>query len=243
MGMVMLTSYGINILTLSRSQGIQKHTGAPNSLTAVDNLLLILFQITGIDISKQWASRPIPDNVILARGNMFKDDWAGPHDYIHTGIMLGTAPDFKTVIKEAYDNLEPGGWMESKELWPNAGCDDGTMPADFELTNWEKYQDRVAMTTAPVRFADKLRRWFKEVGFVDVQQEIFKIPLNGWPKDPRLHLLGRSWCDQVCEGMEGFSMHYFTSAPLYWSTIEVNVYLAKVRNAIKDKNVHAFHRM
>lgn len=133
--------------------------------------------------------------------------------------------------------------MESQELWPKSGCDDKTMPDNFILKEWEEYQDMVAMTGGPVRIADKLIRWFNEVGFVDVQQEIFKIPINGWPKDPRLHVLGRNWCQQLCDGMEAFTMRYFTSPPLYWTADEVTVYLAKVRTAIKDKNVHAYHRV
>ncbi|TID13988.1 gb [Venturia nashicola] len=201
-------------------------------------------RIVGIDIDRAaWTSRPLPDNVTLARGNMHKDPWGGPYDFIHTRFMLGTAPNFKTVIQEAYDNLEPGGWMESQELWPKSGCDDDTMPTDFILKEWEEFQHKVAMNGAPVRIADKLRRWFKEVGFVDVQQEIFKIPLNGWPKDPRLHVLGRNWCEQLCDGMEAFTMKYFTSYPLYWTPTEVTVYLAQVRTAIKDKNVHGYHRI
>lgn len=174
---------------------------------------------------------------------MHQDPWGGPYDYIHTRFMLGTAPDFKTVIQQAYDNLEPGGWMESQELWPKSGCDDDTMPPDFILKEWEDLQHQVAMKVGPVRMADKLIRWFREVGFVDVQQEIFKIPLNGWPKDSRLHVLGRNWCEQLCDGMEAFTMKYFTSHPLYWTPTEVHVYLAKVRTAIKDKNVHGYHRM
>lgn len=133
--------------------------------------------------------------------------------------------------------------MESQELWPKSGCDDNTMPKDFILQEWEEFQDKVAMEVAPVRIADKLRRWFREVGFVDVRQEIFTIPLNGWPKDARLHVLGRNWCEQLCDGMEAFTMKYFTSHPLYWTPAEVTVYLAKVRTAIKDKNVHGYHRV
>ncbi|QDS71381.1 hypothetical protein FKW77_002756 [Venturia effusa] len=201
-------------------------------------------RIIGMDIaqaSRQWER--IPENVTFVIGNMHKDPWNGPYDFIHTRFMLGTAPDFKTVVQQAYDNLEPGGWMESQELWPRSGCDDHTMPADFLLKEWEEYQNKVAMTSAPVRIADKLRRWFREVGFVDIHQEIYKIPINRWPRDSRLHLLGKLWCDQLCGGMSAFTMKYFTSDPLYWSPIEVEIYLAKVRAAIRDKNVHAYHRI
>jgi hypothetical protein len=159
--------------------------------------------------------------------------------------MLGTAPDFKEVIKRAYYNLEPGGWMESQELWPKAGCDDGTMPDNHLLVEWASLQDEAAMKgdpPGPLRIADKLRRWYKETGFVDVEQEIFKIPINGWPREPRLHLLGKWWGQHLCEGLNGFSMRYFTQV-LGWDAMEVEAYIAKVRQSIKDRDVHAYHRM
>lgn len=159
--------------------------------------------------------------------------------------MLGVAPDFREVIKRAYYNLEPGGWMESQELWPKAGCDDGTMPKDYLLTEWAELQDRAAMkgeNPAPLRIADKLRRWYNEVGFVDVQQQIFKVPINGWMNDPRMGMLGKFWAQHLCDGLHGFSMRYFTSV-LNWTPPEVEAYIAKVRKATKDKNIHAYHRM
>ena len=43
----------------------------------------------------------------------------------------------------------------------------------------------------PLRIANKLKRWYKEAGFVDVHEEVFKLPCNPWPKDPHLKDLGR----------------------------------------------------
>lgn len=186
-----------------------------------------------------------PKNVRFEICDATEDSWGErPYDYIHTRIMLGAFNDFRTIIAQGLDNLEPGGWMESQEMWPTAKCDDGTMSRETsKLCEWIKYQDEAAMKLGyPLRIANKLKRWYEEAGFVDVHQEIFKIPIGGWPKDPQFKLLGRWWGFSLTQGLNAFSMALFTRA-FNWSQEEVMVYLVDVRKTLQDKRVHAYHEM
>jgi hypothetical protein len=71
-------------------------------------------------------------------------------------------------------------------------CDDGTMKDDWPFAEWTRYGDDAAMVLGkPLRIANKLKKWYKEAGFVDVHEEVFKVPLNPWPKDPHYKNLGR----------------------------------------------------
>jgi len=71
-------------------------------------------------------------------------------------------------------------------------CDDGTMRDDWPFAEWTRYGDSAAMSLGkPLRIANKLKRWYKEAGFLDVHEEVFKIPMNPWPRDPHYKDIGR----------------------------------------------------
>ncbi len=50
-----------------------------------------------------------------------------------------------------------------------------------------------------------LKRWYIEAGFVDVHEKVYKIPLNGWPRNPNLKRIGEMWHKNLDSGMQGFS--------------------------------------
>jgi hypothetical protein len=94
----------------------------------------------------------------------------------------------------------------------------------------------------PLRIANKLKRWYQDAGFIDVKEEVMRIPINGWPRDPRFKMLGKYWAKSLLDGLEGFAMKAFTGVHR-WTPAEVQVYLVDVRNSIKDKSIHAYHSM
>jgi hypothetical protein len=165
-------------------------------------------------------------------------------DYIHTRMMLGAFGDFREIINRSFRHLEPGGWMESQEMWPRAMCDDGTLdPTTNKFIEWIKWQDEAAMRLGmPLRIANKLKKWYQEAGFVEVKEEVLRIPINGWPKDPRYKMLGKWWGRSLLDGLQGFTMALFTRA-FNWTAEEVEVYLVEVRKAIMDRSAHAYHSL
>lgn len=77
---------------------------------------------------------------------------------------------------------------------PVCYCDDGTMPPDWPFADWHRTMDLASMQLdRPLRIANKLKRWFREAGFVDVHEEVFKVPCNAWPRDSHLKNLGKVW--------------------------------------------------
>lgn len=165
------------------------------------------------------------------------------YDYIHTRVLLGSFEDFREIIKKSYACLKPGAWMESQEYWSTVCCDDGTMTSDYPFLRWTRLHDEAAMNLGkPLRIANKLKRWYEEAGFVDVREEIFKLPVNSWPKDPQFKMIGKFHERSLLDGLQGFSLAYF-SRVLGWTKEEIEVYLVKVRQAIADRSVHAYHKM
>ena len=115
--------------------------------------------------------------------------------------------------------------MESQEIYSTPYCDDGTMPVDWPFLEWTRFSDKAAMDAdRPLRIANKMKRWYEEAGFVDVQERVFKLPMNPWPKDKHLKTLGRMSEDNWLAGLGAFSMGPF-SRILDWSKNEIEVRL------------------
>jgi SAM-dependent methyltransferase len=187
-----------------------------------------------------------PANVDFFIDDIRRKEWwhcTQPYDYIHTRMSLGIFPDFREIIQKGYNNLEPGGFMESQEIYPKLYCDDGTMPPSYELLEWTRMQDKAAMTLGmPLRIANKLKTWYEQAGFVDVYEETLAIPVNSWARDERFKLLGKFMLWNMVQGVHAWTVEYFVKA-LGWTAIEVEVYLAHLRNAIADRSVHAYYKV
>jgi hypothetical protein len=188
----------------------------------------------------------VPNNVKFVIDDANEDDWLiepDSHDYIHTRVMLGSFEDFREIIAKSYKCLKPGGWMESQEYMAWCFCDDGTMTSDYVFAEWTKSQDQAAMALRrPVRIGNKLKRWYEQAGFVDVHEEVYKIPINSWPKDPQFKMLGRFNETQLLSGLQGWSLTPFQKA-FGWTKNEIEVYLVQVRKSLSDRSVHAYHKV
>ncbi|PSN62667.1 S-adenosyl-L-methionine-dependent methyltransferase [Corynespora cassiicola Philippines] len=200
-------------------------------------------EVTGTDLSPiqpEW----VPNNVKFVIDDANEEDWMlDPMDYIHTRILLGCFEDFREIIQKSFRYLKPGGWLESHEYMPTVYCDDGTMGPDFGFSDWTQTQDKAAMNLGkPLRIANKLKRWYEQAGFVDVHEEVFKLPINSWPKDPQWKMLGRFNETNLLDGLQAFSLQLFQKG-LEWTKDEIEVYLVNVRKAISDRNVHAYHKI
>ncbi|KAL6415184.1 hypothetical protein AUP68_01730 [Ilyonectria robusta] len=138
-------------------------------------------------------------------------DYTDKFDYIHTRITAGCWSSFQEqVAEQAFESLNPGGYFESQEYDAIVACDDDTLDPESPLARW--FHDlRVASDAMdrPVVLAATLRKIYEEVGFVDIQERIFKMPMNGWPKDERLKELGKMWERNFLTGLSGFSFTLF----------------------------------
>ena len=76
-------------------------------------------------------------------------------------------------------------------------------------------------------------------GLENVVERRYKLPVGGWSSDPKLKELGLYY--RLCfeEGIEPWSMYLLTNY-LHWRKEEVEVYLAKMRQMLRDKTVHAY---
>ncbi|EWC48465.1 hypothetical protein DRE_02234 [Drechslerella stenobrocha 248] len=199
-------------------------------------------KIRGIDLSPtqpEW----VPENVVFEIDNL-EDQWnfTSKFDYIHMRMMLGSIANWPLLIKQAFENLSPGGWLESQEVLTCAYCDDGTLPPDCNWKKWEKlYVDAAREFGRPIDIAMDLKGWYEEAGFVDVVEEVVKCPLGNWPADRGQKENGRYLRTSLSEGLQALSLATFTRV-LGWKADEVEALTALCRNDLNNRAYHGYFK-
>lgn len=161
-------------------------------------------------------------------------------DYIHVRSMGGSIQDWPRLLRQAYDNLAPGGWVELMDFEAWATTDDGSLP---ESSAYHEFQTRLSdaaqafgkvMNTAP-----KYKDFVVDAGFEGVVHESIKVPLSPWPQDPKSRKLGRLMNIQMMESIEPYSMALFTRV-LRWDNARIQALLAGVRQDLRNMDYHIY---
>ncbi|WYZ46198.1 hypothetical protein EsH8_IX_000423 [Colletotrichum jinshuiense] len=200
-------------------------------------------EVVGVDLSPMqpgWT----PPNCLFEIDDLEKPwTWSKPFDFIHCRSMDGCFADPKKIIRKVYDALEPGGWFEVGDVILPVGCDDGTLPEDSALRRWHELLDEAAtkMGRRMEGFA-KYTAAMEYTGFVDVACKEYIFPLNSWPKDEKLQMIGRYMCVNLDIGLEGLSLGLLTRV-LGWTKEEVLAFCADVRKDLRNKKIHAYWRV
>lgn len=87
-----------------------------------------------------------------------------------------------------------------------------------------------------------MRASIEAVGFVDVHERLYKVPMGPWAKDRLLKEIGLLNLQHWKSGLEGYAMWLLTKfgAPTAWTKEEVEIYLVNVRKELKDTRIHAY---
>lgn len=136
--------------------------------------------------------------------------------------------------------MKPGGWVEFQCVTGVLGSDDNTVPMGGGL---EKFSENLRNSSRlfgtaiddPLEWKD----WFGKRGFVDITVEIFKLPINTWPSDLRMKVLGAWEFENMRSSLEVMSMRVFQKA-LGWTEEQVRVFLVDVRKEVKNRSIHAY---
>ncbi|KAF4336777.1 glycoside hydrolase family 76 [Fusarium beomiforme] len=163
--------------------------------------------VIGTDLSPIQPN-DVPPNVYFYVEDS-SDQWmfTQKFDYIHTRSTAGCWADFETqVAMQAFNALEPGGWFESQETDCVPMCDDDTFDQNGPVATWcSELIAAAEKLQRPAIIGSKLKEIYERVGFVDVHERVYRMPINGWAKDPRLKEVGWMWADNLLDGLSGFS--------------------------------------
>lgn len=164
-------------------------------------------------------------------------------DYIHIRDLGGSIGDWTKLMKQGYDHLEDGGWIELQEFNVGFSSDDDTLRLAPHLCEYIDHLLKAAeMFKKPMNVATTHKQRLIDLGFEDVKEEIYQVPTSGWPKDPRQKEIGRYNACASVMAVEAYSLALFTRV-LGWSNERAQVFFTGVRADLTNTNVHAYCKL
>ena len=119
--------------------------------------------------------------------------------------------DWPKLMGQVYEHTKPGGWCELASVYPSVMCDDGSMPEDsmFKFI-CDKFIEASYGFEAPLDCCLQFAEYLHKAGFVDVVENIFKIPSSPWPKDKRMKKIGALEMSNLVAGATAFGLRVFS---------------------------------
>lgn len=197
-------------------------------------------EVIGTDISPIQPSF-VPPNLSFQIDDV-EDEWtfSTKFDLVFARMMTGSIADWPRLFKQAFDGLAPGGWIECHDILFEPLSDDGTLKPDSDFCKWAALVlEAAAKFGRPGDSAKRYKQQMIEAGYVNVTEVMYRWPMNRWPADAHYKELGFWTFQDLAGGISGLSMALMTRG-LGWAPEEVEVFLVKVRNEMKDRNIHAY---
>ncbi|KAM0317957.1 hypothetical protein ACHAPQ_010840 [Fusarium lateritium] len=172
----------------------------------------------------------------------FEAEWLyhTPFDFIHARELQGCISDDERFFKQALHHLTPGGYFEIQGVAAPFLSDDGTAEKAVNAQLWlNTLCEGAAKFGKPLDNAPSWKAKMEAAGFVNINEEVRKIPIGTWPKDPKLKEVGKFQAIQAAQAIESYTPQIFSSV-LGWSQEEIQVFMAKAKNEIKDPTVHLY---
>jgi hypothetical protein len=78
---------------------------------------------------------------------------------------------------------------------------------DHIMARWSKiFLEAGEKMSKTFRISEHAKEYIRDVGFVDVKEKKYKLPVGDWSSDPKMKMLGQ-WNLLYCvEGLEGFAL-------------------------------------
>ena len=90
--------------------------------------------------------------------------------------MGGSFKDVPRIIQQAFDHLNPGGWIEWQEYEMTVKSDDDSLPPNSAMARWTAIVNKAAEKYGKeINIAPKLKSLMEISGFVNVSDKIYKV--------------------------------------------------------------------
>ncbi|CRG85398.1 hypothetical protein PISL3812_02471 [Talaromyces islandicus] len=152
-----------------------------------------------------------------------------PFDYIHQRNMVGSIGDWDRLFQRALQHIKPGGFYEIQEFRVWFHSQDHGLPNNSSIEKWQRLlTDGTARFGKPLNIVEQLAKKLRAAGFVNVHEEIRRVPIGAWPKDKSLKELGRWMQVHAIESVEPLTLAVFTRV-LGWGEDECRSFIYKVQ--------------
>lgn len=201
-------------------------------------------EVIGTDISPVQPSW-IPPNCSFQIDDA-QLDWTfkkNHFDVIHARCLFGGIDDWQRLYDQAFTHLKPGGWFESMEMDIMTRSQNPAVENDLDhiFRKWAPLfweagditgrTFRIAIDDGPGPFL--METYMKNAGFVDIVHKKWKVPIGGWPEDPKLKQIGFYGGFFVDQSLEGWAVMPIGEI-LGWTFEEVTELVEALRKKLQD---------
>lgn len=169
-----------------------------------------------------------------------EDEWtfSEPFSFIHGRALMSCFDDPSKVVKQAFENLEPGGSIEFQDaLFPMYWI--GEPPKHSALYRWnELLMEGVKRIGRSWSNVVNYPRYFKEAGFEDITEKRFYWPTSPWAKGKYFKTVAMYFQEDMISGMEGISMKVLQATGM--TPAEIKEFCEEVKRDFRDTNLHAY---
>ncbi|KAA8914987.1 TAM domain methyltransferase [Sphaerosporella brunnea] len=198
-------------------------------------------EVTGTDLSPIQPGWVPPNSMFVIEDAEGEWTWSKPFDFIHVRGMAGSIKDWPLLIKNAYESLAPGGYLEIFEAPVfDLLSDDGTYNDKTAL--WRYYslvREASKKTGRSLQLDGKFAEHFAKAGFVDYDVTVKKMPLGAWPADKRMKELGKWMALMVESGFEAYGLALLTRV-LSLPTEEAKQLFEDCKKEVMNRTVHSY---
>lgn len=186
----------------------------------------------------------VPPNVSFEVDDLEKEwTWTRKFDFIFARMMLGCFEDLPRIIQVAFDNLEPGGYLELQDMALPAQSDDKTLHPDSYLAEWCRLCFEAGLNLKrPIFPVTEYKNYLAAAGFEDIVEVQRKWPTNNWPRDREFKELGILAYANIAGGLEGLSLAHFTRG-LQWTPDRTRLFCMQTRDDLRETTIHAYWPM
>ncbi|KAH8690025.1 S-adenosyl-L-methionine-dependent methyltransferase [Talaromyces proteolyticus] len=161
-------------------------------------------------------------------------------DYIHQRNMVGSIGDWDRLFEQAISHTTPAGYIELQEFNVWFQTQRGELQDDSHIQRWQRaLVDGTKSFGKPLRVVAELADKVRSAGYVDVKEDILKVPIGTWPSDPKLRKIGQYMHSHVLDSIEPLTLALFTRV-LGWTELECQVLIAKVKEEFKNPDQQFF---
>ena len=108
--------------------------------------------------------------------------------------------------------MEPGAWLEHTEVEIKAHCDDGTGNPDGAVESLANYSHEMGTAYGTdFQIAQNMKEIMVTLGFTEVHEVKYKLPLGPWAADSRYKEIGKFFERFYKTGLQGWLMHILTT--------------------------------
>lgn len=153
-------------------------------------------KVIGVDLSPVPPIYEKPDNVEFIQGD-FKDLvrsgderlGTGSFDYIFHRLLILGMTDWPGFFKDVVTLLAPGGWVESHENEVHIR-DANNDSVEVENESFRIVRELMTAKGIDILAGSHLRNLMKRDGLVDIQQDVFWLPVLPLPEKPETDVSG-----------------------------------------------------